>query len=78
MNYLVDGKPQPCENPWGLKINFNKTEYLTLKTEDEVKLEIEEEEIHKDNKFKYLGSILEADGRSSAEIEKRISREKNN
>ena len=55
---------------WGLKINFKKNEYLTLKTQDDVKLEIEQEEIHKVNKFKYLGSILEADGRSSPKIKK--------
>ena len=32
---------------WGLKFNFKKTEYLALKTEDDVKLEIELEKIHK-------------------------------
>ena len=47
-----------------------------MKTEDDVKLEIEQEEIHKVNKFKYLGSFLEVDGRSSAKIEKRISTER--
>ena len=56
---------------WELKINFKKTEYLTLKTEDDdVKLKTEQQEIHKVNKFKYLGSILEADGRNTAQTEK--------
>jgi hypothetical protein len=56
---------------WGLKINFGKTEYLTL--DPEAGIVNETGQIKAVNKFKYLGSILEATGATTLEIEKRIS-----
>jgi hypothetical protein len=56
---------------WGLQINFGKTEYLTL--DPEVGTVTETGQIRAVNNFKYLGSILEASGATTLEIEKRIS-----
>ena len=53
-----------------------KTEYLSTDLENEERLETENAEIKKDNKFKYLESILELDEKSNCEIEKRISEER--
>ena len=55
---------------WGLKINYQKTEYLTNDPDD---LYIEGKRIKKVNTFCYLGSILEMEGKSEVEINKRIS-----
>jgi hypothetical protein len=56
---------------WGLQINFGKTEYLTL--DPEAGIVNETGQIKAVNKFIYLGSILEATGATTLEIEKRIS-----
>jgi hypothetical protein len=56
---------------WGLQINFGKTEYLTL--DPGAGIVTETEQIKAVNKFRYLGSILEATGSTTLEIEKRIS-----
>jgi hypothetical protein len=56
---------------WGLQIIFGKTEYLTLDTGAGIVTETGQ--IRSVNKFKYLGSILEATGATTLEIEKRIS-----
>jgi hypothetical protein len=56
---------------WGLQINFGKTEYLTLDPGAEIVTETGQ--IKAVNKFRYLGSILEATGATTLEIEKRIS-----
>jgi hypothetical protein len=55
----------------GLQINFGKTEYLTLDPGAEIV--IETGQIKAVNKFIYLGSILEATGATTLEIEKRIN-----
>jgi hypothetical protein len=55
----------------GLQIHFGKTEYLTLYPEAVIVTETGQ--IKAVNKFKYLGSILEAYGATTLEIEKRIS-----
>lgn len=55
---------------WGLQINYNKTEYLTNDTDD---LYIDGKKIKKVQDFCYLGSILELDGTSNKEIQKRIT-----
>jgi hypothetical protein len=55
----------------GLQINFGKTEYLTLDLG--AGFVTETGQIKAVNKFKYLGSILEATGATTLEIEKRIS-----
>jgi hypothetical protein len=57
---------------WGLQINFGKTEYLTLDPGAEIVTETGQ--IQAVNKFKYLGSILEATGATTLEIEKIISK----
>jgi hypothetical protein len=56
---------------WGLQINFGKTEYLTLNPGAGIVTETGQ--IKAVNKFKYLGSVLEATGATALEIEKRIS-----
>jgi hypothetical protein len=56
---------------WGLRINFGKTEYLTL--DPEAAIMTETGQIKAVNKFKYLGSILEATSATTLEIQKRIS-----
>jgi hypothetical protein len=58
---------------WGLQINFGKTEYLTL--DPGAVIVTETGQIKAVNKFKYLESILEANGATTLEIEKRIMRE---
>jgi hypothetical protein len=56
---------------WGLKINYGKTEYLgTDHTED---LQVNGHIIPTVKQFKYLGSIVQDNGSSDLEIEKRIS-----
>jgi hypothetical protein len=56
---------------WGLKINNGKTEYLgTDHTED---LQVNGYIIPIVKQFKYLGSIVQDNGSSDLEIEKRIS-----
>jgi hypothetical protein len=50
---------------------FGKTEYLTL--DPGAGIVTETGQIKAVNKFKYLGSILEATGATTLEIEKRIS-----
>jgi hypothetical protein len=55
---------------WGLQIHFGKTEYLTL--DPGAEMVTETGQIKAVNKFKYLGSILEATGATTLEIEKRI------
>jgi hypothetical protein len=54
---------------WGLHINFWKTEYLTLGAG----IVTEIGQIKAVNKFKYLGSTVEATGTTISEKEKRIS-----
>jgi hypothetical protein len=56
---------------WGLQINFRKTEYLTLDLGAGIVTETGQ--IKAINKFKYLGSILEATSATTLEIEKIIS-----
>jgi hypothetical protein len=56
---------------WGLQIHFGKTEYLTLDPGAEIVTETGQIKVV--NKFKYLGSILEATSATTLEIEKRIS-----
>jgi hypothetical protein len=56
---------------WGLQINFGKTEFLTLYPG--AGIVTEKGQIKAANKFKYLGSIVEAIGATTLEIEKRIS-----
>jgi hypothetical protein len=51
---------------WGLQINFGKTEYLTL--DPGAGILTETGQITAVNKFKYLGSILEATGATTLEI----------
>jgi hypothetical protein len=55
----------------GAKINFGKTEYLTLDLGAGIVTETGQ--IKPVNKLKYLGSILESTGATTSEIEKRIS-----
>jgi hypothetical protein len=55
---------------WGLQINFGKTEYLTL--DPGAGIVTETGQIKAVNKCKYLGSILEATGATTLEIEERI------
>jgi hypothetical protein len=56
---------------WGLQINFGKTEYLTL--DPAAGIVTGTGQIKAVNKFKYLGSILEATSTTTLETEKRIS-----
>jgi hypothetical protein len=56
---------------WGLQINFGKSEYLTLGPGAGIVTETGQ--LKAVNKFKYLGSILEATGATTLEIVKRIS-----
>jgi hypothetical protein len=51
---------------WGLQINFGKTEYLTLDLGAGIMTETGQ--ITAVNKFRYLGSILEATGATTLEI----------
>jgi hypothetical protein len=56
---------------WGLKINYAKTEYLgTVHSEE---LQINGKAIRTVKQFKYLGSVVQENGPSDLEIEKRIS-----
>jgi hypothetical protein len=50
----------------GLRINFGKTEYVTL--DPEAAIMTETGQIKAVNKFKYLGSILEATSATTLEI----------
>ena len=55
----------------GLKVSRQKTEYMPLSnTNDAVKLG--EEEIPCTNTFKYLGSIVAAEGRTEADCKNRV------
>lgn len=56
---------------WGLEINFNKTEYLTMGLEE--KLTCNTEEITHVEYFKYLGSIIQKDATTNLEIQRRIT-----
>jgi hypothetical protein len=56
---------------WGLQINFGKTKYFTLDLGAGIVTETGQ--IKAINKFKYLGSILEATSATTLEIYKRIS-----
>jgi hypothetical protein len=56
---------------WGQQINFWETEYLTL--DPGAGIVTETGQIKAVNKFRYLGSILEATSTTTLEIEKRIS-----
>jgi hypothetical protein len=56
---------------WGLQINFGKTKYFTLDLGAGIVTETGQ--IKAVNKFKYLGSILEATSATTLEISKRIS-----
>jgi hypothetical protein len=56
---------------WRLQINFGKTEYLTLDLGAGIVTETGQ--IKAVNKFKYLGSILDATGATTLETEKIIS-----
>ena len=56
---------------WGLKINYKKTEHMTTGTEENIY--IDGHKIESVSAFKYLGSILEKNGSSEIEIEKRVS-----
>jgi hypothetical protein len=55
---------------WGLQINFEKTEYLTL--DPGAGIVTQTGQITAVNRFRYLGSILEATGAITLEIEKII------
>jgi hypothetical protein len=54
-----------------MQTNFGKTEHLTL--DPGAGIVTETGQIKAVNKFKYLGSILQATGATALEIEKRIS-----
>jgi hypothetical protein len=56
---------------WGLKINYGKTEYLG--TDHSEELQINGNTIPTVKQFKYLGSIVQENGSSELEIDKRIS-----
>jgi hypothetical protein len=54
---------------WGLKINYRRTEYLgTDHTED---IQVNGNIIPTAKQFKYLGSIVQGNGSSDLEIEKK-------
>lgn len=58
---------------WGLKINFEKSEYLSC-GEDAGNLNIEGHQIKVCKEFKYLGSILTQDGKCDREIQHRATK----
>lgn len=55
---------------WGLKINYDKTEYLTNDLDE---LYIDGRRIKKVQNFRYLGSILEIEGTSNMDINQKIT-----
>jgi hypothetical protein len=59
---------------WGLKINYGKTDYLGTDRSEE--LQINGNTIPTVNQFKYMESIIQENGSSDFEIEKRISETK--
>jgi hypothetical protein len=61
---------EECHN-WGLKINVSKIEYLASNIDDN--LHTEGHKIKKIINFCYLGLIVEQNGASNLEIEKRIN-----
>jgi hypothetical protein len=54
---------------WGLKINYVKTEYLSSDYSEE--LQTNGNTIPTVNQFRYLGSIVQENGSSDLEIEKK-------
>ena len=61
----------------GFKLSRNKTEYLeynfsSKKPEQEIVVRIDDEIITKSNIFKYLGSMIQADGEVDEDVTHRI------
>jgi hypothetical protein len=68
-NY-IGRKLEEYEN-WGLKINYGKMGYLD--TDHSEELQINGNTIPTVTQFKYLGSVVQENGSSDLEIDKRIS-----
>ncbi len=56
----------------GLKINAKKTKLMTIQTDRDINLELNNEKIEKVEKFTYLGAVLTRDGGSREDIIMRI------
>lgn len=61
----------------GLSINTKKTKIIKINTEREMGIFVEEEEIESVQKFCYLGSILDKNGRIEEEVNARINKAQN-
>ena len=70
LKHVIEEALKACKR-WGLKINFKKTERMTTGIEEN--FFIDGLKIKMVQAFQYLSSILEQDGSSAMEIEKRIS-----
>ena len=61
---------------WGLTINIGKTEYLKVGDQQEEDPDLHLHKLKKCSQFKYLGSIISADGTSKKDIENRTQQGK--
>lgn len=75
LNYMVRKLQEEYERA-GLKINFNKCEYLIVGNNTCNTLELEKEQIKGVEKCKYLGVIFNKQGTSNDEIQERIRKGK--
>jgi hypothetical protein len=58
----------------GLKINNNKTKYMTVNTHSNKNITVDSEDIEKVQQFTYLGSTVDAEGCAQADANKRIGK----
>jgi hypothetical protein len=59
----------------GLKINNNKTKYMTINTRSNTNITVDSKAIEKVQKFTYLGSIVDAEGGAEAGVNQTIGKE---
>jgi hypothetical protein len=58
----------------GLKINNNKTKYMTVNTYSNKYITVDSQSIEKVQRFTYLGRIVDAEGGAQADANQRIGK----
>ena len=58
---------------FGLRLNVNKTEYLTTDPNEPGSIKIDDAVLKRTETFKYLGSALASDGSLNSEVSARVS-----
>jgi hypothetical protein len=58
----------------GLKINKNKTKYMTVNTHSNKNITVDSQAMEKVQRFTYLGSTVDAEGGAEADVNQRIGK----